>query len=93
MNPAVFVTTILLAALLGIALGIMLGRFVWPSTKGADPVALARAQAEVDRLCEECAALRSRADQLDAQRKGSADETRRLREDAARLTSMLSLRN
>ena len=51
-----------------------------------DRDALATAQTEVARLNQEAIALRSTADQLDAERKAAAGEARKAAEDVARLT-------
>lgn len=61
---------------LAAALGIVLGRYVWPAIRASDRDALANAQTEIARLNQEGIALRSRADQLDTERKSAAGELR-----------------
>lgn len=72
------------------ALGIALGRYVWPAVRGSDPDALAKAQTEVARLDQERIALRSRADQLDTEYKAAAGESKRAGEEVARLTERVA---
>ena len=86
MEVAVFISIGVLAAGLGIALG----RHVWPAVRGSDRDALAKAQAEVARLDQECTALRSRAAQLNAEHKAAADEAKRSGEEVARLTERVA---
>ena len=75
---------------LAAALGIVLGRYVWPAIRASDRDALANAQTEVARLNQEGIALRSRADQLDAERKSAAGELRTAGEEVARLTERVA---
>ncbi|HUZ91700.1 MAG TPA: DNA recombination protein RmuC [Methylocella sp.] len=82
MEIAILISIGVLAA----ALGIVLGRYVWPTVRGSDREALAKAQMEVGRLDQECSALRSRAAQLDAEYKAASDEGKRSGEEVARLT-------
>ncbi|HEV2177537.1 MAG TPA: DNA recombination protein RmuC [Terriglobia bacterium] len=82
MELAVLISIGVLAA----ALGIALGRYVWPADRGIDPALLASAQAEGARLDQECSTLRSRADQLDAEHKAAAGEARTAGEEVARLS-------
>jgi DNA recombination protein RmuC len=86
MQIAVLITIGVLAA----ALGIVLGRYVWPAVRARDRDALATAQTEVARLNQEGIALRSRADQLDAERKAAAGEVRTAGEEVARLTERVA---
>jgi DNA recombination protein RmuC len=86
MEVAVLISTGVLAA----ALGIVLGRYVWPAVRGSDPDALAKAQTEVARLEQDSIALRSRADQLDADHKAASGEARRAAEEVARLTERVA---
>jgi len=83
---AVLITIGVLAA----ALGIALGRYVWPAVRESDRDALARAQTDVARLDQECMALRGRADQLDAEHKAAAGEAKRSGEEVARLTERVT---
>lgn len=71
---------------LAAALGIVLGRYVWPAVRAGDRDTLATAQTEVARLNQEGIALRSRAEQLDAERKAAAGEARMAGEEVARLS-------
>jgi DNA recombination protein RmuC len=77
-------------AVLAVALGIALGRYVWPAAHGADPDELVSAQTEVARLGQECSALRSHADQLDAEHKAAAGEAKSAGEEVARLTERVA---
>src|SRR2546428_344846 len=86
MEPAVFIIIAVLAA----ALGIALGRYVWPAVRESVRDDLARAQTEVARLDQECTALRGRADQLDADHKAAAGEAKTAGEEVARLTERVS---
>jgi DNA recombination protein RmuC len=86
MEVAVLISIGVLAA----ALGIGLGRHVWPAVRGSDPDALAKAQTEAARLEQDCIALRSRADQLDTDYKAASDEARKAREEVARLTERVA---
>jgi DNA recombination protein RmuC len=71
---------------LAAALGIALGRYVWPAIRGSDRDALVKAQTEVARLEQDCIALRSRADQLDGDYKAAGSDAKRAGEEVARLT-------
>jgi DNA recombination protein RmuC len=71
-------------------LGIALGRYVWPAVRASDRDALAKAQTEVARLDQECIALRSRTDQLDAEHKAADGEAKRAGEEVARLTERVA---
>jgi DNA recombination protein RmuC len=86
MDIMVLITIGALAA----ALGVALGRYVWPAVRGSDRDALTKAQTEVGRLNQEGIALRSRADQLDAERKAAAGEARTAGEGVARLTERVA---
>ena len=68
----------------------MLGRYVWPALRASDRDALATAQTEVARLNQEGSALRSRADQLDAEHKAASDKARTAGEEVARLTERVA---
>jgi hypothetical protein len=70
---------------LAAALGIALGRYVWPAVRGSDRDALAKAQTEVARLEQDCIALRSRAGELDAEHKAADSAAKRAGEEVARL--------
>ena len=86
METVALVSIVLLAA----ALGIALGRYVWPATRGVDPDLLAKAQTDIDRVQQESAALRVRAEQLDADYKVATAEAKRAGEDNARLTERVA---
>jgi len=77
-------------AALGAALGVVLGRYVWPAERGIDPALVASAQAEAARLDQECKALRARAEQVDADHKVASEQARRAGEEVARLTERAS---
>ena len=86
MDVAILITIGVLAA----ALGILFGRYVWPALRASDRDALATAQTDVARLNQEGIALRSRADQLDAERRAAAGEARTAGEEVARLTERVA---
>jgi DNA recombination protein RmuC len=69
------------AALVGVALG----RHLWPASRRGDTAALVAGQIELARLTEECRALRSRADQLEAERIAAALEAKAAVAEVARL--------
>ena len=84
-------TPVLIAiAVLAAALGVVLGRYVWPAVRAHERDALAAAQTEVGRLNQDGIALRSRADQLDADHKAAADRARMAGEEVARLTERVA---
>jgi DNA recombination protein RmuC len=86
-----------IAGLIGIgglaaALGIAIGRYVWPAVRGSDRDVLAKAQMEVARLTERVAALTSRNEEqaaqhiaLESQRGAVASEARTALAEVARL--------
>ena len=86
MEIAVLITISFLA----VALGIALGRYVWPAVRGADQDELTKAQTEVTRLDQDGIELRSRVAQLDAKHKVVADEAKRGGEEVARLTERVA---
>jgi len=90
MELAVLLPVALLAAIIGGALGVALGRFVWPSSRGGDTEALLKAQTQAARLDQECGTLRTRAEQLDAQHQVALGEARRAGEEVARLVERVS---
>jgi DNA recombination protein RmuC len=79
----------LLAAVLGIGFGIVLGRYVWPASPAADPVELAQTRSELARREQECAALQARATELIAQSAAAADQARNGGEEVARLSERI----
>jgi DNA recombination protein RmuC len=56
--------------------GVVLGRYLWPTTRRSDAAALTARAIEVARLTEECRALRNRADQLETEHKAAASEAK-----------------
>jgi DNA recombination protein RmuC len=66
--------------------GTVLGRHLWPVTRASDAAALMAREIEVARLTEEGRALRSRADQLDADHRAAALEAKAAAAEVARLT-------
>jgi DNA recombination protein RmuC len=84
------VTVLIIIGVLAAALGIVLGRYVWPAVRARDRDALATVQTEVARLNQEGIALRSRADQLDAEHKAASDKARTAGEEVARLTERVA---
>ena len=81
---------LIIIGVLAAALGVVLGRYVWPAIRASDRAALATAQTELARLNQEGIALRSRADQLDAERKAADDEARTAGQEVARLTERVA---
>jgi DNA recombination protein RmuC len=84
------VTVLISIGVLAAALGIVLGRYVWPAVRAGDRDTLDKAQAEIARLSQEGIALRSRADQLDAERRAAAGDARAAGEEVARLTERVA---
>jgi DNA recombination protein RmuC len=84
------VVVLLGIGLLACALGVTLGRFVWPAIRRSDAEAFSKAQAEVSRLGQENVALQSRTVQLDGEQKASASEAKRASEEVARLTERVA---
>ena len=77
------------AALIGSALG----RYLWPATRSSDAAALTAREIEVARLTQESRALRSRADQLEAEHRAAASEAKVGVAEVARLTERESALN
>jgi DNA recombination protein RmuC len=75
---------------LSAGLGILLGRYVWPAARGSDKDTLAKAQAEIVRLDQECSAFKNRAAQLDAEYKAVTEEEKKSGEEVARLTERVA---
>ena len=75
----------LLAAAAALA-GIVLGRHLWPATRRRDAAVLMTREIELARLTEERRALRSRADQLEAEHKAATLEAKAAAAEVARLT-------
>ena len=65
--------------------GVVLGRYLWPTTRRSDAAALTAQAIEVARLTEECRALRNRADQLDVEHKAAASEAKTTAAEVAAL--------
>jgi hypothetical protein len=84
MEIAVLISIGLLIAVLGVLLGVALGRFVWPALKSSDATALTAAQTEALLLKEEIGTVRRRAEQLEIQLKTAAEEKQQAGESAAR---------
>jgi DNA recombination protein RmuC len=76
--------------ILSAALGLVLGRYVWPAHRGIDPAVFASSQTEVARLNQECEMLRTRADQLTSECRAAADQAKIAGEEVARLTERAS---
>ena len=84
------VTILVAIGVLAAVLGIALGRYVWPAVRRSAAEALVKAQAEVARLGQESAALKGRADNLDAEQKAFASEAKKAAEEVARLTERVA---
>jgi DNA recombination protein RmuC len=66
--------------------GVALGRNLWPATRRSDAAALIARQIEAARLTEECRALRSHTDRLEAEHKAAVSEAKTAAAEVARLT-------
>jgi DNA recombination protein RmuC len=74
-------------------IGVALGRHLWPATRRSDAAALMAREVAVARLTEEGRALRSRADQLEAEHRAAASEAKVAAAEVARLTERESALN
>jgi DNA recombination protein RmuC len=74
-------------------IGVALGRHLWPATRRSDAAALMAREIAVARLTEEGRALRSRADQLEAEHRAAASEAKVAAAEVARLTERESALN
>lgn len=79
-------------AVLAVALGITLGRYVWPASRGCDPELLTKAETEIARLTERTAGLTRQIEEqakqnsaLDAQRDTATNEAKTAAAELARL--------
>ena len=79
MGPLALVAVSAVASILGLTLGVLLGRYLWPVQRQAELVALASAQGEVARLEQECSSLRNRAEELGAQHASVVGDAERVR--------------
>jgi DNA recombination protein RmuC len=86
MDFAIFITIGVLAA----ALGVVLGRYVWPALRANDRDALATAKSEVARLNQESITVRSQVAQLAAEHKVASDDARASGKEVARLTERIA---
>jgi DNA recombination protein RmuC len=77
---------IVTVGILALALGIVLGRYAWPSAHGVDPTVLTKAQMEAAQLGQECSSLRSRTTQLEAESKTATADVKTAAEEIARLS-------
>ena len=59
MEPSVVVTLAVICVAVGAALGLVLGRYVWPALRGIDPAVYNETREEVARLAERVAGLTS----------------------------------
>jgi DNA recombination protein RmuC len=66
--------------------GVALGRHVWPAIRRSDAALLTAREIEVARLTDECRALRSRADHLEAEHRAAVSEAKVAGAEVARLT-------
>ena len=83
----------LLCATLGVALGIVLGRYVWPVGQGPDAATFVESQLEIARLTERLLSLTNQTQEevertrsLEAQRAAASDEAKSAVAQVARLT-------
>jgi DNA recombination protein RmuC len=86
------ITVLIGIAVLAAALGIALGRYVWPAIRGTDPQLLVKAETEVARLTERIAGLTKQIEEqakynttLETQREVAADEAKVSASEMARL--------
>jgi DNA recombination protein RmuC len=75
---------------LAVLLGIVLGRYVWPTIREDHRAALASAQAEMAQFDKACSTLRNQVGQLESERKTATDKARMAGEDVARLTERVA---
>jgi DNA recombination protein RmuC len=73
-------------AVISIILGLLVGRYVWPSRHGVDPILLDKARVDLSLLQQECGARRAQLARLEVDRESATNEAAKNREDAARLT-------
>ena len=85
MGLFVVISVSALFAALGMALGFVLGRHVWPKAPAIDPAEFTALQSDLVRLGHECSTWRSRAEEFQASHKSVAEEARRQGEENARL--------
>ena len=90
MNLPIVVAAGLLLALLAGGAGFLLGRFVWPWSRGVDPAALTLAQSEAARREQECQTLRARSEELAAQCAGAVEQAKLSGEEVARLSERIA---
>jgi len=85
MDFGVLIGVAALLAALAALVGAMCGRHLWPATRRSDAAVLTAREIEVARLTEECRALRSRSDQLEAEHRATAAEAKAAAAEVARL--------
>src|SRR6266849_683101 len=90
MDIIVMLSLSVLVAALGVGLGIVLGRYVWPPKSLIGAEALAAAQTEAARREQECKSLRTRADELTAQCGAAIQQAKTSGEEVARLTERVA---
>src|SRR6516162_474056 len=93
MDTGVLMVVMVVLAAAAAVIGAALGRYLWPATRRSDAAALAAREIEVARLTEESRALRSRADQLEAEHRAAASEAKVGAAEVARLTERESALN
>ena len=93
MDTGVLMVVMVVLAAAAAVIGAALGRYLWPATRRSDAAALAAREIEVARLTEESRALRSRADQLEAEHRAAASEAKVGVAEVARLTERESALN
>jgi DNA recombination protein RmuC len=86
MNTDLLVALAALLAAIAALVGVAIGRHIWPATRRTDAAALTACEIEAARLGEECRALRSRADHLEAEHKAAVSEAKTAAAEVARLT-------
>ncbi len=90
MDPQTLIGLSLLFAALGIGLGLVLGRYLWPASRGVDPGILAQAQSELARREQQCGVLEARAVELNIQCTAAAEQARTAGEEVARLSERVT---
>jgi DNA recombination protein RmuC len=90
MDPLVLLGVGIFLVLLGACVGLVLGRFVWPSVRGIHPDVFGQAQNETVRRQQECEFLRGRVEELNAQCTAAVGQVKASGEEVARLTERIA---
>ena len=85
MQIGTVITVIVFAAALGAALGLFLGRYVWPTPRRGDIEALAAATTRLTQADQDCESLRKRLGQTEASNEAAVAEAKALATENAGL--------